>query len=198
MMCHVNESDVDIRIIIDKIKAVITKLRSIAGKIKGNYIMKKITAYNKAHSSNQAAKAGESREAKALCEQLVRLHDQPVVIFIADFAQSITADITELQRLIFAFGFQAFITKFNPLSNIVKMISSNFRPAKFFGRAWRRKLQSDPFSGVSPLPSGFLVGDVQVASKIDSSYTSYLGSLGTTVSHSHIHAVPMNLTRRFP
>jgi hypothetical protein len=50
-----------------------------------------------------------------------------------------------------------------------------------------------------PLPPLLpLVGDVQIAAKIDSSYSSYLGANGTRGNENNLNAIPFNLTSAFP
>jgi hypothetical protein len=61
-----------------------------------------------------------------------------------------------------------------------------------------RRLSRTLSSASSPtLDNPFLVGDVQIRANIDSSYTSYFGSTGTTSSIPPI-SIPFNITQAFP
>ena len=172
-------------IIIKRLLKVIVTLREVALKIKSTNIVRLMSDFHVAGQKDTAESITDSQGAKSLCEHLVRLHDQPLVVFIAELVKEIEGELNKVSKLLIGAGLQ----------NAFHTTISNFNP---FKRMMKRKLQAG-FPGDSSInSSNFLIGDVQVASKVDSSYASFFGSTGSTNIIIHPHGYPMNLTNKFP
>ena len=190
--------------VIDKLKKVTQKVKDIVNEIEKNDIIT-LTKNLKAPQKNKFNQGNaQSKEAKLLCEKLVRLHEKPFIVFIADLLDNIDKAVAEVMSLMTKLAADEQTPIFPIVSNFLKNLN-NFN----IGRLQNRKLQADSGSSIiqgldSPKNDAIQVipvifyGDVQVVCNLCPSHSSYFDSSNKTEGASQPHGQPMNLKNVFP
>ena len=164
-------------------------LHKLIAKIRGEV---RIITQDHVHQDIMLFRRNKSQDVGArLCGKLLNLAHKPFIEFLANSCQEILPELRPLRRAIVGaylknIGTTRSERKNNKRSNFV---SKSSKPRILF-----------EISQLKLPETNFLQGDVQIVKKLDSSYSSYFGAIGTTGNENSIfiHKAPMNLTHLFP
>ena len=137
-----------------------------------------------------ADKNNEDLKAR-LCGKLLNLSHKTFIEFLADRCENLLPELNHLRG--------AIVGSYIKNIHTTRVEKRAARRSNFGGRVTRPRILFDASQFQLP-PMDFLQGDVQVVKKMDSSYTSYFGAIGSSGNENSnvIHKRPMNLTHLFP